>query len=163
MKQPIRFFSFGMLLTTVILGIFYWLQPVEQAESVPSLSTEDMIEELESNNYNVLTDQEMQERFVTKQENEELESDKQESQDEQSPEDDQDNSEKDTNTFTISIEEGVSSTDISQTLENQGIIDDADTFDLYMRDRNLSQYVQIGKFELNADMNRDEIADLITN
>ncbi|GGF07901.1 hypothetical protein GCM10010954_02990 [Halobacillus andaensis] len=168
MKQSIRFFSLGILVSTVIMGMAYWLGPNEQAESTVTMDEEDMISEIEASHYNVLTEEQLQEKIneaihsQTKAASTE-ESTNETDDDEQTQEEDESlEEENETNTYTLVIEEGISSTDISQTLEQQGIIENAESFDIYLSDRKLTQYIQIGEFELNENMNRDEVADTIT-
>ncbi|WP_431798832.1 hypothetical protein [Halobacillus andaensis] len=158
MKQAIRFFSLGIIVATITIGTAYWLGLNESAKSSTTMAEKDMIQEIEKSNYYVLTEEELQEQIndalAAKKDSEDKESSK-ETENKEPAEDE-------SVPYTLVIEEGVSSTEISQILEQEGIIDNADSFETYMADRNLTQYIQIGEFELNESMNRDEVADTIT-
>ncbi|MFG6148515.1 hypothetical protein [Halobacillus sp. B23F22_1] len=175
MKQSLRFFSLGIFVSTVVMGMNYWIGPNEQAESTATMDEIDMINEMEAGGYNVLTDEQLQEKVNQAVHSQTTAASKEESTnetdgDERNQADEVESQEKDseegeenkTKTYTLVIEEGISSTDISQTLEQQGIIEDAESFDIYLSDRKLTQYIQIGEFELSESMNRDEVADTIT-
>src|SRR5699024_3892760 len=62
--------------------------------------------------------------------------------------DDEDNSESDeTTTYTLDIEEGMTSSSISSSLEENNIIDDAQSFNEYLQEEGYDEYVQLGSFE----------------
>ncbi|QKY71637.1 hypothetical protein Len3610_07500 [Lentibacillus sp. CBA3610] len=63
----------------------------------------------------------------------------------------------------MTVESGVAPSEISQTLEENDIIDDADAFTEYLEDEDYSQLVQLGEFELSSDMDHNEIAETLTN
>ncbi|MCP3025677.1 hypothetical protein [Halobacillus sp. A5] len=172
MKHSVRFFSLGIAVSTVILSSAYWLSPDKTAEGTnTSMNESEMIQRLEESNYQVLSDEELQQQIneaLSEQTNDETkeESSNTSSEEEKSEEEEQskkqDNETNGSDTYTLVIKEGISSTDISQSLEREGIIDNANSFDKYLSDRKLTQYIQIGEFELNSGMNRDEVADAIT-
>ncbi|WP_101844294.1 endolytic transglycosylase MltG [Halobacillus sp. Marseille-P3879] len=167
MKQAIRFFSLGIIVATITIGTAYWLGLNESSESSTTMAEKDMIQEIEKSNYYVLTEEELQEQInnalAAKKDSEDKESSKEtENKEPAEEETDEQSNEDEPVPYTLVIEEGVSSTEISQILEQEGIIDNADSFETYMADRNLTQYIQIGEFELNQSMNRDEVADAIT-
>jgi len=66
-----------------------------------------------------------------------------------------------TNTVLI-IRENMTSTDISSTLEQAGVIKNRRDLDNYLIDKELSKRIQIGTYNLNSSMTLAEIADLIT-
>ncbi|TDQ41700.1 hypothetical protein [Aureibacillus halotolerans] len=64
--------------------------------------------------------------------------------------------------WTITVEEGMSTYEVSQQLEELGLLD-ASVLTNYLEDNNIAQYVQIGDHEIKAGMNIVEIAKQITN
>ena len=66
------------------------------------------------------------------------------------------------NRYHLTISEGMSSNDISQQLEEAGIILDAKEFNDYLADKKLQRYIQIGQYELDEEMNHQQIAEIIT-
>lgn len=85
MKQPIRFFTFGLLTATVILLIIYLF--IESPKDDNLLSTEEMIKEIEQDGYHVLTKSEYITYSVVKDQIEEV--------DEDDPEEESDNNNED--------------------------------------------------------------------
>ena len=66
-----------------------------------------------------------------------------------------------TNTV-LMIRANMTSTDISSTLEQAGVIKNRRDLDDYLIDNELSKRIQIGTYNLNSSMTLAEIADLIT-
>ncbi|NBJ68528.1 MULTISPECIES: endolytic transglycosylase MltG [Clostridia] len=76
--------------------------------------------------------------------------------------DKEENKEDEKKTFTVNIKEGMPSSEISDQLEANDIIDDAAKFSAYLEDNDYSQKVQLGKFKVSSDMSLQEIAEAIT-
>lgn len=66
-----------------------------------------------------------------------------------------------TNTV-LMIRANMTSTDISSTLEQAGVIKNRRDLDNYLIDNKLSKRIQIGTYNLNSSMTLAEIADVIT-
>ncbi|MFD1363050.1 hypothetical protein [Lentibacillus salinarum] len=175
MKQTIRSFAFGLLTAGIIvLGAFYFAGESQTgAEEIP---TEDMIEIVESEGYHVLTESEYiavsvesdNENDSGDNKNEENEDasgsgETDENNDAADNEEDDTNDEDEPTTYTLTIESGVAPSEISQTLEENDIIDDADALTQYLEDEDYSELVQLGEFELSSDMDHHGIAETITN
>ncbi|HLR62398.1 MAG TPA: hypothetical protein VK097_08140 [Lentibacillus sp.] len=179
MKQIIRSFAFGLLTAgIVLLGVFYVAdEPQPEAENIPA---EDMIDIIESEGYHVLTESEYISVSVEsdKDKNNKGNSDdgdQQQNSSEETNSDDSNDSNNEQNnssdstdesspkTYTLTVESGVAPSEISQTLEENDIIDDADAFTEYLEDEGYSELVQLGEFELSSDMDQKEIAETITN
>ncbi|WP_255259832.1 hypothetical protein [Lentibacillus sp. CBA3610] len=182
MKQTVRSFAIGLLTAGIILlGAYYFAGDSQtEAEDIP---TEDMIEIVESEGYHVLTESEYisvsvesddntEENNDTNNENnneaEQSGSDETESDNSNDGNNEQENNSDDTSedsptTYTLTVESGVAPSEISQTLEENDIIDDADAFTEYLEDEDYSQLVQLGEFELSSDMDHNEIAETLTN
>ena len=60
------------------------------------------------------------------------------------------------------IRSGMTSTEISSLLEQTNIIKNRKDFNQYLEDKQLSESIQIGTYEINSSMTIAEIANLIT-
>ncbi|MDG5470810.1 hypothetical protein P6709_03550 [Jeotgalibacillus sp. ET6] len=67
-----------------------------------------------------------------------------------------------TTRFILTIEPGMTSPEISQELEEFDIIEDASKLDEYLNNQELTENIQIGKYDVNSSLSIEEIADLIT-
>ncbi|SFA70920.1 hypothetical protein SAMN04488072_101157 [Lentibacillus halodurans] len=178
MKQTIRSFAIGLLTAGIILlGVFYFAG--DSQSNTEDIATEDMIEALKSDGYHVLTESEYISVSVQSDDNNTEDADNSDNEDQgddvSDEQDDgndsgqeQENSEEDADkdsptTYTLTVESGVAPSEISQTLAENDIIDDADAFTQYLEDEDYSQLVQLGEFELTSDMDYNEIAETITN
>lgn len=65
-------------------------------------------------------------------------------------------------TFTLHIEEGMTSKDVATTLENEKIISDSEEFNRYLTDNRFSNKIQVGEYQLDAEMSHETIANTIT-
>ncbi|WP_078577059.1 endolytic transglycosylase MltG [Salipaludibacillus agaradhaerens] len=63
----------------------------------------------------------------------------------------------------LSIEQGMTSKDISHKLETLNIVQSAQEFEAALSDRGVAQQLQIGDYTLDSTMTLDEIIDLITS
>lgn len=63
---------------------------------------------------------------------------------------------------TLLIEAGTTSSDVSNELENTGIIENADALNMYLKDNFLEKSIQIGEYEIDTTMSVENIAKLIT-
>ncbi|UOQ93742.1 hypothetical protein MUO14_01715 [Halobacillus shinanisalinarum] len=151
MKQTVRSFSVGLMAATLILSIFYWMEPDEVSSDVSQLSEKDMFQKLEDKGYNILTDEQL----------ESMAAPKATSNNEENTPTNQSNHEP--KSITLEIESGMSSTDISEILYEQEMIEDAKAFDQYIREEGHSRYIQIGEFEVNEKMSKQQMADVITS
>ncbi|WP_277587220.1 hypothetical protein [Psychrobacillus antarcticus] len=64
--------------------------------------------------------------------------------------------------FTLSIQLGMTSSEISAILEDAGIILNKVDMDNYLTDQDLSGRIQVGNYELNSSMSLKQIAESIT-
>ena len=62
----------------------------------------------------------------------------------------------------LHIQSGMTSRDISISLEQAGIIQNKQDFEDYLTAQDLSGKIQIGQYELNSSMSLKEIAAIIT-
>ncbi|KIL45995.1 hypothetical protein [Jeotgalibacillus campisalis] len=67
-----------------------------------------------------------------------------------------------TTRFILTIEPGMTSPEISEELEEFDIIEEAALLDDYLKDQQLTEKIQIGKYDVNSSLSIEEIAALIT-
>lgn len=191
MKQSVRSFAIGLFTAGILLlgGIFFF---GTGGEKVEDLAAEDLIDLIEQKGYYVLNKEEYiaasvgdesktasaetnskeenseeessnKEKDASKdQEDEATEKAKEENSDENDSEKAEKEEEKKKTSYTLKIEEGMASSDISSVLENNDIIDDAGEFNEYLIDNDYHLKVQIGEYELTTGMSHYEVAEAIT-
>ncbi|WP_188453652.1 hypothetical protein [Virgibacillus oceani] len=173
MKQPVRLFSIGVLATSIIVLVFYFFEDSKAKSN--DLNTDEMIAAIEADGYRVITESEYislsvndknekkdnkktadkEEKTASAEEKEDNASEK-EKQDEKSS---QENAEK---TYTLKIESGMPSSEISSRLAENGIIDNAREFTSYLEDEGYSTKIQLGEFSVSSSMSNFEIAEELT-
>ncbi|TRM12714.1 endolytic transglycosylase MltG [Lentibacillus cibarius] len=157
MKQPIRFFALGLLTAGIICLVAFYLFDANQEK--PELSTKEMVKKVESEGYHVLTESEYISVSV---QSDEADTDSNDNNNEQNSRSD-DTTENNSETYTLTVESGMTPSNISETLAQNNIIDDADEFTQYMENEGYSKLVQLGEFKLTSAMSRHDIAEVITN
>lgn len=190
MKQPVRVFAIGLLTAGVImLGVYFFSNG--NIQTADNLSDEELVTLIEEKGYHVLSDSEYialsvdeqgatdsqtpqkEEQPTTKAKaaektNDKKNKDKQKEADNKRENNDREDKEKDkedkekNKTYTLKIKSGMPSSDISDLLEENDIIDDASEFNKYLEKHNYSEKVQLGKFKVSSDMSLYEIAEAIT-
>lgn len=143
-KQTIRSFGLGLLTAAAALWLFLQMEPVEQAE----LSTDEMIERLEADQYVVQKAEEAPPEAA-----------------ETSPETPAEPSETaapEADTVSISVTAGMTSNDVSTQLKTAGLIPDAAAFNQFLTENGYSAKLQVGSFELKKGMSAQNIADVLT-
>lgn len=166
MKQPIRLFSIGLFSASLIALIV--LLFIDDAKSnVENVSTDDMITALKDDGYRVLTEPEYISLSVNdnndkkaEDETDQASEEKQEDADKKATEDKK--KDKEEKTYTIKIKSGMASSEISDQLAENDIINDADEFSQYLKEEGYETKVQLGKFKVSSDMNKKEIAEELT-
>ncbi|HLQ74060.1 MAG TPA: hypothetical protein VK125_07495 [Bacillota bacterium] len=181
MKQPLRYFSMGLLAASVVLIIIF-IVISNMGSDKNKMTTDEMIDALTDDGYRVLTDsdymtlalsgEQNDEEEDAKEENDEEnkddaaeeneESDEEASEDDSDSEEDSDEQTKKTE-YTINIKENMLAPEISKVLKENKIINDADKFTKYLEDEGFSQYIQLGKHEVNNEMSERELAKALTN
>ncbi|SDI95284.1 endolytic transglycosylase MltG [Salimicrobium halophilum] len=148
MRPMLQAFSAGLLLATVIIAISYYYtdSKSEQKAAPAELSTEEMIDRLENDSFVIHTTEEW------KKKKQELRSGS--GQGEQA---------ETIKSLSLTVSEGMSSKDISRTLENASIIEDGQAFNDYLIQNGLSKQIQTGDFLVNQDMSQPELAEILTS
>lgn len=149
MKQMMRAFSIGVLVSTLLLaaGYFFLMEERTAAEPVASVPTEkEMISQLEKNGYTVtlVTEDDVEPEEETSEINEEQQ-EKQEKEE-----------------LNIQIKKGMTLSDIVNKLEKSHIVEDGEAFSIYMNEQGYSTRIQLGTFTLHEEMSYKEIASQLT-
>ncbi|GAB4073442.1 hypothetical protein GCM10028778_09530 [Barrientosiimonas marina] len=155
MKQIIRSFALGLLTAGIImLGTFYFAGG-SQADA-DDIATDDMIKHIKQEGYHVLTESEYIDASVK--------SDNDSNADKQDQDGDaKDKSKDDAKTYTLKVTSGTATSEISEELEEHGIIENAQKFSDYLEDEGYSEQIQLGKSNLSGDMDRKKIAETLTD
>lgn len=163
MKQLIRAFSIGLFTSSILLFIvFYFL--TDNGKQTKNISTEEMITAIKADGYRVVTEEEYIAIAVNKEtkpveENKpkpEVQEQVPKQPDKVSPEVNQ------PKTYTLTIVSGMPTSEISEQLQKNGIIDDPIAFNTYLEENKYSKNIQLGTFEVNNGMSNYEIAIAIT-
>lgn len=190
MKHTIRSFSIGLIAAGIILlAVYFFFDGGNDGET--EYSTEELIAQIEADGYRVITEEEYISFSVATSKKNDDEEDQDEEKDDEEEEnaDDEDNEENDnedsdedeedeveveeeeeedeeeetSSTVTITVEPGMASSQISQMLEEEGIIDDAGEFSQYLIEHDYHMLIQLGEHELETGMSHYEIAEELTN
>jgi|SRR5699024_5325876 len=161
MKQPIRYFSIGLLTASVILLLtFYFFD--NSTASTEDLPVEEMIEAIKADGYHVVTEKEYIALSVNDEEDNKANNQKENKVKNEEDTDEMQEKQSDKKTYTINIKSGMLPSEISEILAENDIIKDADKFDQYLEKEDYSQYIQLGKHKLNSEMNTKEVAEALT-
>jgi hypothetical protein len=158
-KKGLQAFAGGMILATSVLAGTYYFSPDDKAEASKETSeiTESQVKSyLESNKKVSLDRQEYEELLSSKEEalKQADEAKKNESAEEKSP--------KKEGTYKLTIKDGMSSADVSEILEKDGLIPSARDFNDYIIDGGYHTKVRSGEFELKYGMGFKQIVNELT-
>lgn len=170
MKQSLRFFSLGILVSAILLlgYTLFFSGDLKQADP----SVEEMSDSLSDQGYRVVSEDEYVKYTLDKdkpsnsEENDETdkEDEDEKEKDESDNNDDKKDKDKKKEKATIKTESGVVAPDIAEDLVEEKIIkkDEKDDFAAYMDDEGYSEKVQLGKFKVDSDMDFKELAKTFT-
>jgi S-adenosylmethionine:tRNA-ribosyltransferase-isomerase (queuine synthetase) len=187
MKHSIRAFAVGLLTAALIMLVVNYFSNGSKQE-LSEMPIEDIIEELKEKGYRVLTETDYislsmngevkKNETEIASETEESSTDKQETAEENQEEEansgdesstgdtatsnEEEQQEETVKTYTVTIQSGMAPSTISNELEANGIIDDADEFISYLEDEGYVVRIQLGDFTLTSDMSHFEIAEALT-
>src|SRR5699024_5126520 len=189
MKQAIRYFSLGLLLSVLLL---YGYQFFNKEDRAASFSEEELIDLVEDEGYHVITNEEYstyslnKDENITKKENKEetgkkeetTNSEEKEKQEEKKKEDkdddkkeeksddneDEEDEEDEVVKASIKVDENTYTPDIADKLIDKKIIDkdEGDKFIEYIEDNDYSDYIQLGTFKVDSEMSMKDLAETFT-
>lgn len=157
MKTNLRAFAVGIIFATGVMGVAY------------SIVSSDILEESDvkayakENDMHLLTNEEYQELLPTIEEKPEEQKTEENppAQDEQKPEDAEAEAEESNEPFEVNIPDGMATYEVSELLEAEGVIKDADEFDAFLEDRDIATRVRAGTFTMKKNMSYEEAAGVL--
>lgn len=182
MKQPIRYFSIGLLTASLIILIvisFFEKGNDQQSEG----SVDEMIATLTDEGYHVLSsseyislsvtgetensedpDEDEAENSPKEEDNEKEEIDEAENADDTNNEEEvveEEDEEEEVHKYTLTIEPNMLGPEVSKLLKKHKIISDDEAFNRYLETEGYAAYLQLGDHKLSSDMSNYEIAEVI--
>ncbi|WP_449536981.1 hypothetical protein [Ferdinandcohnia sp. Marseille-Q9671] len=163
-KLLLRGISIGIVVSTIVYGYFYYNDKQEKDFTEAQIN-----EYLEANGlrkitideYNRLQKQEQPEASDPKNKETKMESPKEIAESTEPPASEQ-KEQPEKNNYVLTIDPGMYSTQIAESLEIAGIITDSTVFNDYLVEHNLNTAIQVGTYEVSHEMSIEEIADMIT-
>ncbi|WP_046173837.1 endolytic transglycosylase MltG [Domibacillus indicus] len=143
-KQSIRSFGIGLLAASAALFVFNQSESNKSAE----LSTEEMIQLLEEENYTVQKADSSKEQEPASE---------QTSQAQRQP------GKAAAQPVTILVESGMSSSEVAVMLKEAGLVDDAEAFNQYLTETGYANRLQTGSFTFQPGMTDEKLAEILTN
>lgn len=175
MKQPIRYFSIGLLTASLIILIFISFFEKDNG-NVSESTVDEMIDTLKDDGYHVLSSSEYITLSVaTEQKDDETDKDEKDSntknEEDENDLEKEDKSEENTDDteavepevhqYKLKIKENMLGPTVSQLLKENNIIDDVDEFNRYLEKEGYAPYLQLGEHDVSSDMSHFEIAEEI--
>ncbi|WP_440895855.1 hypothetical protein ACS127_15090 [Amphibacillus sp. Q70] len=168
MKQLLRTYALGLLTATAIIGIYYFYFMDNEPNSIEVDMTEaEMVSSLETAGYYIYeTDP-----IISSPVDQEIEDDSAEDEQAEDENNDTDISEEnsrsdeanDHNSFILTIEPGMTISQVADYLMIANLIESRSEFTSYLADNDYGTNIQVGQFELNREMSLDEVVDTIAN
>lgn len=163
MKQILRSYALGLLTSTTIIGVYFFYFMNEEPNIVQVAMTEaDMISSLEASGYYVYETDPIVNHTIGQEPEEELTEDKN-SESDTTEKDDEDNKGNDHDSFVLTIEPGMTISQVADYLMIANLIESKSEFTSYLIDNNYGTNIQVGQFELNREMSLDEVVETIAN
>src|SRR5699024_9024083 len=177
MKQPIRYFSIGLIVAGLALFVVYSYFDKPQAK-MDEIDVDTLISMVKDNGYHVMeeseyirlsviqgnSDEENDDDELDEDKTQDKDTDKEKDEDEDKGKDkdkDKDKDESTKTTYTIDIQPDMLPSDVSNLLEKEKIIKDASSFNKFLEDNDYSKLIQIGTFKVSSDMSEEEVAKII--
>lgn len=165
MKQPIRYFSIGLITTSLILFMFTFFTD-KPTDGQTVMNTDDMITEIKDEGYHVLTSAEYINLTTIKEQTEINEgvsenTDTEQQEDQEEVIDNEDTTKTEIHSYTLNVKPNMLGPVISNLLAENKIIDDAEAFNRYLEVEGYASYIQLGKYTLKSDMTNFQIAEKI--
>ncbi|HLR01319.1 MAG TPA: hypothetical protein VK111_01080 [Virgibacillus sp.] len=174
MKQYVRTFSIGLFIASLLLLITF-LFSNSSLNNRANLSDDEMVEHLKDSGYRVVTESEYislsvqqdknKEKSTSNKEKDADKEDKKDSDDKKASDKNEEKDKKDKKdkekpkSYTIEIASGMAISEVTNQLENDGLIKDARKYDQYLKKHDYEKYIQLGKHKVTDDMSEQEIAE----
>jgi len=165
-KIHLRAFAFGLLLSTCILGTYYYFSG--NNGTVDKLSKEELIAQVEEKGYKVVDEKEYEELEAkakyaesTPTEEETKETEQTDTTKEETAKEEEQPAEA-VKEYKLNIISGMQSSEIATLLKDAGIITDAFEFEQYLINTGYHTKVQLGEFVVKSDMTYEQLAKIIT-
>ncbi|MDZ5470989.1 hypothetical protein SM124_04400 (plasmid) [Bacillus sp. 31A1R] len=163
-RSTLRAFSLGILLSTSLIGVYYYSSNSSNQEP---LSEKEAITTLTKAGYKVLSADEYAQLEKVQEQQEETKKEETETTDKT----DKQNNKKEKETkkeiqiekiYTLEIKRGMTADEISSKLKKANIIDDAIEFELFLVDEDYATRLQLGTYQISSMMSFEEIGRTIT-
>jgi len=167
MKHFLRVYALGLLTATLVFTIYYLFFNEPEIQFVEEeLSEAEMITTLEAFGYYIYEDDPLEsideeEIESTQPEQDEVNDEIPEVNDENEIVDSVDENELSNDSFILTIEEGMTITEVADILILEEIIEDRDELANYLIENDYGTNIQIGEFELTKDMSLAEVVETI--
>ncbi|MFB1050353.1 endolytic transglycosylase MltG [Paraliobacillus sp. JSM ZJ581] len=156
MKQTLRAFATGLLTATLIIAVIYFIEKDDTEDNkAVNLTTKQMKQALESQGYTISleTNKDEQEQ-VTPEPNDSNQADQP---------NEQNSKPKEVRIYTLTIESGMTISEIAEILADAKIIKSTRSFISYLQDHEYGTNIQVGQFELTDQMTLEQISRTIAN
>ncbi|MDQ0269450.1 hypothetical protein [Cytobacillus purgationiresistens] len=151
-KRNTRAFAAGVLISVLIIAIAY----VQLDSKKTNIDLEAAAASIEKDGYIILTQEEYDQLSKP------LETHKTEASDDSTTKEAKNEQEQKPAVYELTIEVGMTPQDIANQLHEADIVEDAHALETYIDEFGYSKKIQIGSFQLSADMTYKEIAELIS-
>jgi hypothetical protein len=167
-KVGYRAFAAGMIVATSVLGITYFFSDNQSADASKKEVTESDVESFLTNNGKIsVTTEEYEQLLASK--DKEVQQDQTEQKQEstekvETPATEEPEKEKEDQviTYNLTVTAGMTTNEISNLLEQNGIIKDSFDFDQFLIKGGHHQKIQLGTFEVKKGMNFFQLAEILT-
>jgi len=162
-KRVLQAFSAGIFTSTTILTLTFYLGGYHKPAVVKEKVTQTDVESYLADNEQVaISKQEYKEYQQLKDDAKEQNMTKQKEEDKKPKQDEKPVEEAKPKLISITIKEGMATSEVSKLLESAGIIESSSEFTKYLIEHDYHTRVQIGTFEVREDMSFYELAEAIT-
>ncbi|KZN96321.1 endolytic transglycosylase MltG [Aeribacillus composti] len=173
-KRILQAFSAGMIVSTSILTLTFYLGNYDQKVVAEKELTDKSVNEYLAQNNKIAVSNKEYEEFLsykdtkvknlnkTPQQNEQQQKQQNQNAQNQNQEQKNNNQQTEVKPVKVNIKEGMTTSDVSKILEQSGIIDSASKFNQYLIKHDYHKRVQIGTFEVKKGMSYYEIAEALT-
>lgn len=165
MKHTLRAFALGILITTLIIGGYFVFI---ETDNITDIAETDMISSLNHKGYHVFTNEELSHYIDTQIDlslanhtaNEDTTEENIDDNDADDPQTEQ-HVNGDTSSFILTIEPGMTVSEVSNYLIIANLIESREQFVNYLSENGYATNIQVGSFELHRDMSMEEVVNVI--